>query len=54
MHIVYGLLATIGLVAVIVFAFRQGFSLKPRKAPHGNDTGDAVALLADRDAHKQQ
>ena len=52
MHIVYGLLATFGLVAVIVFGFRQGFSIKPRKKRHGNDTGDAVALLADRDIHK--
>ena len=50
METVLGIAATIGLIAFIVFTFRQGFSIKPRKGD--KSTSDATSLIVDRDLHR--
>ena len=53
MQTVYGVIATIGLIAFIVFTFRQGFSVKPRKPRQGeNSASDAYSLHVDNDIHR--
>ncbi len=53
MQAVYGVIVTIGLVAFIVFTFRQGFLVKPRKPRQGgNSASDAYSLHLDNDFHR--
>ncbi len=53
MQTVYGVIATIGLVAFIVFTFSQEFSVKPRKPRQGeNSASDAYSLHVDNDIHR--
>ncbi len=49
MQTVYGIIATIGLTAFVVFTFRPGFPIKPRLE---NWASNAYSLHVDNDIHR--